>query len=344
MYKRLLRPLLFRFQPETIHYIVFGMLKAGGYVPGVSTIVKWIFQYKHPTLHRNVFGIDFPNPVGLAAGMDKDAEVFDMLGYLGFGFVEVGTVTPKPQKGNPKPRLFRLKRDNALINRMGFNNKGVIDMVKRLRKKQSEVIIGGNIGKNKLTPNNEAVEDYKICFEALFPYVDYFVVNVSSPNTPGLRSLQEKEPLSRILNGLQQLNQRKKTPKPILLKIAADLTFEQIDEIIETVKSTGISGIVATNTTIARNNLSYSQKHIEDLGEGGLSGQPLRQRSTEIIRYITEKTDKTLPIIGVGGIMTTEDALEKIDAGAELIQIYTGFVYEGPAFVKQINKAILKNT
>lgn len=342
MYKSIIRPILFLFQPETIHTIVFRLLKIGSKIPGLPILFKKRYHSKDAKTNKTVFGVDFPNPIGLAAGLDKDAEAFDMLGYMGFGFVEVGTVTPKPQPGNPKPRLFRLKKNKALINRMGFNNKGVDKLARKLRRKKSNVIIGANIGKNKLTPNDEAIRDYERCFDKLYRFVDYFVVNVSSPNTPGLRDLQDKKPLTEILKYLQEINEEKQPPKPILLKIAPDLTNEQLDDIIDIVRDTGIAGVVATNTTISRNNLSYSKEQIEQIGNGGLSGQPLKKRSTEVIRYIVENSNGMIPVIGVGGIMSPEDAIEKLEAGASLIQIYTSFIYEGPALVKKINKTIAK--
>lgn len=335
MYKLFIRPLLFLFPPEQAHKITFLMLRLLSKLPFIHKILK----------HKNnepveVFGIKFPNKIGLAAGLDKDAQAFDMLGTLGFGFVEIGTVTPKPQPGNPSPRLFRLKKDKALINRMGFNNKGVDFTLEKLKHKKTNVIIGGNIGKNKMTPNSLAVDDYLICFKTLYNYVDYFAINVSSPNTPDLRELQEKEPLTELLTKIMDLNKSMPKQKPVLLKIAPDLSFSQIDDIIEIVEKTKINGIIATNTTIMRENISYTKKETEIFGNGGLSGKPLRDKSTEIIKYISEKTQKRIPIIGVGGIMNAEDAQEKINAGASLIQIYTGFIYEGPSIIKKINARI----
>ncbi len=341
MYKTFVRPVLFKFNPEKAHNLTFSLLKIASSL-GLSSLFNSIFNYKNKKLEKEVFGIKFPNPVGLAAGLDKDAEVFDILGNMGFGFIEVGTVTPKPQPGNPKPRMFRLVNDKAIINRMGFNNAGVEKMVEKLKKKKTNIIIGGNIGKNKVTPNNEAVSDYLKNFDALFDYVDYFVVNVSSPNTPNLRELQDKEPLTDLLKQLMSLNKTKPKQKPILLKIAPDLNFNQIDDIINIIKETGIAGIVATNTTISRENLSYNKDFIEKIGAGGLSGKPLTKKSTEIIKYIAEKSQKKFAIIAVGGIMTPEDAKEKLDAGADLVQIFTGFIYNGPAFVKNINKYLAK--
>ncbi len=342
MYKHFLKPILFKFDPEQIHHSVFKLIKWGNYIPFLPYMLRKIFCISHPALKRTVFGIDFPNPVGLAAGFDKDAKLFNELSNFGFGFIEIGTLTPLAQSGNPKPRMFRLPEDNALINRMGFNNEGVAKAVERLRKRNKRLIIGGNIGKNKLTDNADARKDYEICFEQLFGHVDYFVVNVSSPNTPNLRALQEKEPLKELLNHIQSLNKTKPNPKPVLLKIAPDLSFEQLDDIIEIVAETEIAGVIAGNTTISRNNLSTSAEEIERIGTGGLSGKPLTQKSTGVIRYLAEKSGKAFPIIGVGGIHSAEDALEKLAAGADLIQIYTGFIYEGPALIKRINKAVLK--
>jgi len=342
MYKKLIRPILFQFNPETIHNFTFLSFKIASKIPGLPFLIKKIFEVKNEKLSRTVFGIKFPNPVGLAAGLDKDSDAYDMLGYLGFGFVEIGTITPKAQPGNPKPRLFRLRKNNALINRMGFNNSGLDKNIKNLKKKKSNIIIGGNIGKNKITPNEDAVNDYKISFEKLFPYVDYFVVNVSSPNTPNLRELQEKEPLTNLLNQLQELNNKKEKQKPILLKIAPDLTNEQLDDIIEIVTETKTAGIIATNTTISRENISYTKQEIEDFGAGGLSGKPLKERATEVISYIVKKSNNAFPVIGVGGIMTAQDAIEKLNAGASLVQLYTGFIYEGPSLIKKINLELLK--
>ncbi len=338
---RIVRFFLFLFNPEAIHHITFKMIKIVGMIPGKMWALRLFFKVKDTRLEREVFGLKFDNPVGLAAGFDKDAKLFDELASFGFGFVEIGTATPLPQEGNPKPRLFRVKEDGGIINRMGFNNQGIEAAVARLRRKKTNIIIGGNIGKNKVTPNDKAVNDYEICFEKFFPYVDYFVVNVSSPNTPGLRDLQEKAPLTALLNRLQELNAAKDKRKPILLKIAPDLTNEQLDDIIEIVADTKIDGVVATNTTIDRSSLKTDKNKVDAIGNGGLSGKPVRERSTEVIKYLTDKSNKAFPIIGVGGIHSAEDALEKIDAGATLVQVYTGFIYEGPGLVKRINKAIL---
>ena len=342
MYKLLLKPLFFLFQPETIHHLVFRTIKIAMAIPGLAAITRSIYVVKDERLKRTVFGLTFDNPVGLAAGFDKDAKLYDELSYYGFGFIEIGTLTPKGQPGNEKPRMFRLPADEALINRMGFNNEGVDAAVQRLKKKRTRVIIGGNIGKNKATTNEEAVSDYEKCFEALFDHVDYFVVNVSSPNTPGLRALQDKEPLTALLSRVKQLNTAKSDPKPVLLKIAPDLTNEQLDDIIDIVKITRIDGVIATNTTIDRSNLTTPKEEVEKIGMGGLSGKPLTKRATEVIRYLSERSDKAFPIIGVGGIHSAEDAIEKLNAGASLVQVYTGFIYEGPGLVKKINKGILR--
>ena len=339
---RIVRFFLFLFNPEAIHHITFKMVKIAGMIPGKMWTLRLLFKVKDARLEREVFGLKFDNPVGLAAGFDKDAKLFDELASFGFGFVEIGTVTPLPQEGNPKPRLFRVKEDSGIINRMGFNNQGIEAAVARLRRKKTNIIIGGNIGKNKVTPNEKAVNDYEICFEKFFPYVDYFVVNVSSPNTPALRDLQEKAPLTALLNRLQELNAVKDKRKPILLKIAPDLTNEQLNDIIEIIADTKIDGVVATNTTIDRSGLKTDKTKVEAIGNGGLSGKPVRVRSTEVIKYLADKSNRAFPIIGVGGIHSAEDALEKLDAGATLLQVYTGFIYEGPALVKRINKAILK--
>lgn len=335
MYKRLIRPLLFMLDPESAHHFVFSMLKFSLKIPGMKTVLKSFYSVKNQSLEKKLMGLTFSNPIGLAAGFDKDALLYEELSCFGFGFIEVGTVTPLPQPGNDKPRMFRLPADLGLINRMGFNNGGVQAMKKALANKPPHLIIGGNIGKNKLTPNEEANKDYEICFNELYPYVDYFVVNVSSPNTPGLRELQEKEPLTRLLQLLVSLNNAR-VPKPLLLKIAPDLSNEQLDEIIEIVQSVGLQGIIATNTTVARENLKSSKEITQETG--GLSGLPVRNRSTEVIRYIRSKAGKGMVIIGVGGIFSASDAREKLDAGADLVQVYTGFIYEGPGMVKKILK------
>ena len=336
MYKSIIRPILFQFDPEKVHHFTFKLIRFFNNL-GLGGLFKSLYKVNDKRLEREVFGLKFPNPVGLAAGFDKDAKLYKELSNLGFGFIEIGTVTPKPQPGNPKKRLFRLQSDSAIINRMGFNNGGVEEAVERL-KTNKNVLIGGNIGKNKVTANDEAVTDYVICFEALFDYVDYFVVNVSSPNTPNLRALQDKEPLTRLLQTLQDKNDLQSKRKPILLKIAPDLTDEQLLDIIEIVSETKIDGVIATNTTINRDGLISENK----AEMGGLSGKPLTHRSTEVIRFLSEKSNKAFPIIGVGGIHSANDALEKLEAGASLIQLYTGFIYEGPQLIKDINKAILR--
>jgi dihydroorotate dehydrogenase len=335
----LLKRIFFLFDPEKIHHLVFKLIRFTLSIPGMKNLWRKIYVVEDTRLQRNLFGLTFKNPVGLAAGFDKDAKLFNELGYCGFSFVEVGTVTPLPQEGNPKKRLFRLPKDEALINRMGFNNGGVDAMIEQLKGRKTDIIIGGNIGKNKVTPNEDAINDYLICFTKLFDYVDYFVVNVSSPNTPNLRDLQEKEPLTKLLQRLMDENSTKPTQKPILLKIAPDLTNEQLDDIIEIVETTKIAGVIATNTTISRAGLKT--ENIEEIGMGGLSGKPLTNRSTEVIRYLYEKSGKQLNIIGVGGIHSAADAKEKLEAGAKLVQLYTGFIYEGPKLVKRINKELI---
>lgn len=343
MYK-LFRFILFKFDAERVHYFVVGLLQIVHKMAPLRAIFKALYQKQHPKLGVDVFGLHFKNPVGLAAGFDKNAAYTDALADCGFGFIEIGTITPKSQPGNDKPRLFRLKADQAILNRMGFNNDGVEAAILQLKsRKNKDLIIGGNIGKNKWTPNEEANQDYLICFESLFPYVDYFVVNVSSPNTPNLRALQEKEPLMALLSSLQKANLQKETPKPILLKIAPDLTDTQLDEVIEIVSETKIAGLIASNTTISRENLKTPEAEVSALGAGGISGKPLTQRSTEVVRYIHQKSGGQIPIIAVGGIHTPQDALDKLAAGASLVQLYTGFIYEGPGLIKAINKAILQN-
>ncbi len=339
MYKLFIRPILFWFDPEEVHYFTFRIIRLVSQIPGFSSLFRALYEVKDKRLEREVFGLKFKNPVGLAAGFDKDAKLYKELSNFGFGFIEIGTLTPIGQEGNPKKRLFRLKEDSAIINRMGFNNGGVKEAVERL-KSNKNILIGGNIGKNKLTPNENAVQDYEICFDALFDYVDYFVVNVSSPNTPNLRALQDKKPLTDLLQTLQNKNNLKANPKPILLKIAPDLTNEQLLDIIDIVNETKIAGVIATNTTISREGLISENKN----EIGGLSGKPLAKRATEVIRFLSEKSNHSFPIIGVGGIHSAQDALEKLKAGASLVQLYTGFIYEGPKLIKEINTALLKKT
>ncbi len=336
MYKLIIRPFLFLFAPEAIHHFTFRFLKWIHLIPGVGFVLRTIYTARHEKLKRTLFGVTFDNPIGLAAGFDKDAKLTDELASFGFGFIEIGTLTPKPQPGNDKPRLFRLPMDQALINRMGFNNGGVEEAVVRLRKRKSKIIIGGNIGKNKITPNEKAFEDYAICLNALQPYVDYFVVNVSSPNTPGLRELQEKEPLKQLMLHVKTLSNQSASPKPVLLKIAPDLTNSQLDDVVEVLQTTHADGVIATNTTISREGLSTAQSTLTTIGNGGLSGKPLTNRTNEVISYLRAKLGKDFPIIGVGGIMNADDALDKLKAGADLVQVYTGFVYEGPRLVKEI--------
>ncbi len=338
---QLIKPVFFKFAPEFMHHFVTGALRAANKVPGVSSLQKSVFHVNDPILEREVFGLRFKNPIGLGAGFDKNAAYVKELENFGFGFIEIGTVTPKPQPGNDQPRMFRLVPDAGLINRMGFNNQGAEVAAENLRHlKNKGLLIGGNIGKNKLTPNEQAVDDYVKCFDILFDVVDYFVVNVSSPNTPNLRALQEKEPLKNILNTLQARNSKDGISRPILLKIAPDLTDNQLDDIVEIVHETGIAGLIATNTTISRENLNSDPKLVQETG--GLSGKPLTKRSTEVIRYLAQRSNGSFPIIGVGGIHTPQDAIEKLEAGASLLQIYTGFIYEGPAIVKTLNKALVK--
>lgn len=341
MYKSLLRPLLFLLNPERAHHFTFACLRIASGFPGAKPLLRSLYDFRHPRLERNLLGMKFSNPVGLAAGFDKDAKLIDALSCFGFGFIEIGTVTPLAQAGNDRPRLFRLPKDQALVNRMGFNNDGVGAVVDRLKKRPPGIIVGGNIGKNKITANERAEEDYATCMEALYPFVDYFVVNVSSPNTPGLRELQEREPLKRLLQRVNAIAQAKEKQKPVLLKIAPDLTVEQLDEVADILRETGTAGVIATNTTIAREGLTTPLEQVQAAGTGGVSGKPLREKSTAIVRYLRRKLGKGFPIIAVGGIMTPEDALEKLNAGADLVQVYTGFVYEGPGFVKRINKLLV---
>lgn len=342
MYKFLVRPFLFLLDAERAHHLTFSLVRFLSKI-GFSGVFKSLYTIEDKLLEREIFGLKFKNPVGLAAGFDKDALLYNQFSNFGFGFVEIGTLTPKPQEGNPKSRLFRLKADEAIINRMGFNNKGVFDAVERL-KKEHHVLIGGNIGKNKVTSNDDAIKDYLICFDALFDHVDYFAINVSSPNTPGLRELQGKKPLMALLRELKKENvkyAKDKKEKPILLKIAPDLTDNQLLDIIQIVETTKIDGVIATNTTIERKNLKSDLVQTEE--KGGLSGKPLKDRSTYVIRFLAERSNKAFPIIGVGGIHSPQDALEKLEAGADLIQLYTGFIYEGPSLIKRINRAILEN-
>lgn len=336
---RLIRKLLFLFPAEPVHYFAMGGLRI------IQKAGLMRFDTKHKAYEKKVYGLKFRNFIGLGAGFDKNAIFLDELEKLGFGSVEIGTVTPLPQEGNERPRLFRLPKDEALINRMGFNNDGVKVIAERLaewRKKKSKpnsnFIVGGNIGKNKNTPNEEAWKDYETCFKALHPYVDYFTVNVSSPNTPGLRELQEKESLRKILRHLQMINNAKHIARPILLKIAPDLSLQQIDDVVDLALEIKLDGIVAANTTTNRYGLETHEQELTLIGAGGLSGKPLRKKATEVVRYISQKAKGRLPIIASGGIFTAEDVNEKIEAGADLVQVWTGFIYEGPLIVKKILK------
>lgn len=339
----LLRGLLFLLPAETAHHFTLFLLEIFYKLPFGSSILKALFNLENKNLERNIWGLNFKNPVGLAAGFDKNAKHIDALASLGFGFIEIGTVTPLAQDGNPLPRLFRLKKDEAIINRMGFNNEGVDAVVERLKRRKSNIIIGGNIGKNKLTPNENAVDDYVICFNKLFDYVDYFVVNVSSPNTPNLRALQEKDKLFAILNTLQELNNKQAKAKPILLKIAPDLNPAELDDVLSVVRDSKIAGIISSNTTIDRSGLLSSNDEVEKIGNGGLSGKPVLEKSNQVLDYLHKNNTSNIPIIAVGGISQAKDALEKISLGAQLVQVYTGFIYEGPALIKRINKAILNS-
>ena len=342
MYKLLIRPLLFLFPPETVHHWVVSGLHTAFRIPGVKKLIRKKYFIENPALETELFGLKFPNKVGIAAGFDKQANIYNHLAAFGFGHIEIGTVNPLPQPGNPKPRLFRLKKDQALINRMGFNNPGVDIFVRNLKKIRPEAIIGGNIGKNTLTPNESAIDDYLVCFEKLFDWVDYFVINVSCPNIEGLSKLQDKDELISIIEKISQSNIAKPKRKPVLLKIAPDLNESQLDDVLFVVDQTGIDGIIATNTTTTRDNLKTGSDEVEKIGKGGLSGKPLCIKSTETIRYLVKKSGGKIPIIGVGGIMTPEDAIEKLEAGASLVQVYTGFIYNGPSLPKKINKLWLK--
>ncbi|REE05763.1 quinone-dependent dihydroorotate dehydrogenase [Marinoscillum furvescens] len=339
---QLAKKFLFTKPAEEAHHFTTKNLKRAFKLPFVKSIFKSIYTVNDPRLEREVFGLKFKNPVGLAAGFDKNADYIHEFAGLGFGFIEIGTITPKAQPGNPQPRLFRLPEDEALINRMGFNNNGMKAALANLKKRPNGIIVGGNIGKNKITPNEEATLDYLKCFDTLYPVVDYFVVNVSSPNTPGLRELQDKEPLEALLKELQKANKKKASPKPILLKIAPDLTDAQLDDIIEISHNINLDGIIATNTTISREGLQTTDEELDQIGAGGLSGAPVFERSTEVIQYLRAQ-NRDIPIIAIGGIMSGEDALKKIAAGATLVQVYTGLIYKGPGLVREINEAILKN-
>jgi len=337
----IIKSFLFLLAPEKAHHFTLTMLRTVASIPGMKSVIRAAFVPKGNNLSRKVAGLTFKNPIGLAAGFDKNAEYIELMDLLGFGFIEIGTVTPLAQAGNPQPRLFRLLKDEALINRMGFNNEGVDAAVARLKKiKDKSIIIGGNIGKNKVTPNENAVDDYVICFEKLFPYVDYFVINVSSPNTPGLRSLQDPEALTIIFEALQKLNNAQPKQKPLFVKIAPDMELSAVGEIAELALEHKLSGIIATNTTISRADLQTSTSTIESIGNGGLSGQPVKDRATEVITHIKRVAGDKLAIIGVGGIQSGADAAEKTKAGADLVQVYTGFIYAGPWITKDVCRAV----
>ena len=341
MYKALLRPLFFLFDPEKIHHFTFSLIKFTLKIPGFSSLFRSLYVVENEKLERKLFGLTFKNPVGLAAGFDKNAVLYNELANFGFGFIEIGTVTPKAQAGNPKKRLFRLKDDQGIINRMGFNNEGVEAAIIQLKKNKGKLIIGGNIGKNTNTKPEDYTKDYLTCFNALHPYVGYFVLNVSCPNVDSHAKLNDKDYLEELIGTVQQANISFETQKPILLKIAPHLNEGQLDEIIELVKTTKLDGVIASNTSTDRTGLKASNELLESIGNGGLSGQPIKEKSTQVIKYLSEKSKKAFPIIGVGGIHSAKDALEKINAGADLVQIYTGFIYEGPSLIKSINKAIL---
>lgn len=341
MYKALLRPIFFAFDPEKIHHFTFSLVKISSKIPGISALYRGLYVIEDKRLERKVFGLKFKNPVGLAAGFDKNAILYNELSNFGFGFIEIGTVTPKGQVGNPKKRLFRLKDDKGIINRMGFNNEGLDAAITQLKKNKGRLIIGGNIGKNTATKPENYTKDYLECFNALHPYVDYFVLNVSCPNVNSHAKLNDKDYLEELINTVKAANQSFEIQKPILLKIAPDLNHGQLDEIVDLVKDTKLDGVIASNTSTDRSGLKVSKEALATIGNGGLSGQPIKDRSTKVIRYLSEKSNKAFPIIGVGGIHSEADALEKLNAGADLIQIYTGFIYEGPSLVKRINKAIL---
>lgn len=344
MYKLIIRPIFFLFDPEKIHHFTFSLIKFCCKIPLVSSLFRVLYQIDDKKLERNLFGLTFKNPVGLAAGFDKNAVLYNELANFGFGFIEIGTVTPKAQAGNPKKRLFRLKEDQGIINRMGFNNDGLDAAIHQLKKNKGKVIIGGNIGKNTSTAPENYTEDYLQCFKSLHPYVDYFVLNVSCPNVSSHAKLNDKDYLIELITACQNINNQKDKQKPILLKIAPDLNKNQLDEIVELVSETKIDGVIASNTSTSREGLKASKEKLDEIGNGGLSGQPIKDKSTEVIHYLATKSNKSFPIIGVGGIHSEQDALEKIKAGADLVQIYTGFIYEGPGLVKRINKAILSNS
>ena len=344
MYKSIIRKILFKFDPEAVHYFTFDLIKIVSKIPFISVLIRSIFQVNHPSLERELFGLRFKNPVGLAAGFDKNAVLYNELANFGFGFIEIGTVTPKAQAGNPKKRLFRLQDDKGIINRMGFNNAGLEGVITQLKKNKKKIIIGGNIGKNTQTKPDEYTNDYLECFSALHPYVDYFVLNVSCPNVGSHAKLNDKNYLEELIYAVQSLNTTFQVSKPSLLKISPDLNNTQLDEIITLVKTTKIDGVIASNTSVSRENLKADATTLKSIGNGGVSGQPITTKSTQVIKYLSENSQNEFPIIGVGGIHSEKDALDKLSAGADLVQIYTGFIYEGPALVKRINKAVLKSS
>ena len=342
MYKTIIRPILFCFDPEKVHYFTFSLIRNLSKLPGIKGVFKSLYMVEDKRLERQLFGLTFKNPVGLAAGFDKNAVLYNELANFGFGFIEIGTVTPKAQEGNPKKRLFRLKEDNGIINRMGFNNEGLQAAITQLKKNKGQLIIGGNIGKNTQTLPEDYTKDYLECFNALHPYVDYFVLNVSCPNVGSHAKLNDKDYLLELISSVQKANATFSKQKPILLKIAPDLNTVQLDEIIELIAETNLDGVIASNTSIDRTGLKTSEQRLSDIGNGGLSGKPIKEKSTKVIQYLAEKSNKAFPVIGVGGIHSAEDALEKLEAGADLVQVYTGFIYEGPSLIKRINKALLK--
>ena len=344
MYRFIVRPILFLFDPEKIHHFTFFLIKILCKVPLVPLLFKSLYRIEDKRLERTLFGITFKNPVGLAAGFDKNAVLYNELANFGFGFIEIGTTTPKGQVGNPKKRLFRLKSDHGIINRMGFNNDGIEAVIKNLKKNKGQVVIGGNIGKNTTTSPENYTEDYCEVFKSLHPYVDYFVLNVSCPNVGSHAKLNDKDYLVELITACKEVNFQEKSQKPILLKIAPDLNTIQLDEIIELVNETNIDGVIASNTSTSREGLKASEEQLAKIGPGGLSGQPVKNKSTEVIQYLADTSHKSFPIIGVGGIHSEKDALEKIKAGADLVQVYTGFIYEGPSLIKRINKAILQQS
>lgn len=342
MYKLIIRPIFFLFDPEKVHHFTFSLIRMVSKIPFIPNLFRALYKIDDVRLERKLFGLTFKNPVGLAAGFDKNAVLYNELANFGFGFIEIGTVTPKGQQGNPKKRLFRLIDDKGIINRMGFNNEGLQAAIEQLKKNKHQIIIGGNIGKNTQTTPENYTADYLECFTALHPFVDYFVLNVSCPNVGSHAKLNDKDYLISLITACQKINNEQKNQKPILLKIAPDLNNHQLEEIIELVAETNIDGVIASNTSTTREDLKTSKEVLNTIGNGGLSGQPIKDQSTKVIKYLAKNSNKSFPIIGVGGIHSEQDALEKLNAGADLVQIYTGFIYEGPSLIKRINKTILK--